>query len=51
MCIRDSGKPVAVSPEFEECRRIARQKKISLQKVFRIVQAAAEAELLDKGDI
>ena len=45
------GKPVAVSPEFEECRRIARQKKISLQKVFRIVQAAAEAELLDTGDI
>ena len=43
---RLDGTNVAVSPEYEECRRIALERGIPLQDVFRMVQAEASQKLL-----
>ena len=43
---RLEGKSVAVSPEYEDCRRIALESGISLQDVYRAVQAEAASKLL-----
>ena len=45
-----SGQAVAVSPEYESCRRIALEKGIPLQEVYRIVTGEAGRQLLDHGD-
>ncbi len=39
------GKPVDVSPEFEDCRRIARQTGLDLREVMRVVSEAGRKEL------
>jgi uncharacterized protein (DUF111 family) len=36
------GEPPAVSPEYEVCRRIAREKDLPLLEVYRVVAAEAE---------
>ena len=41
-----NGETVAVSPEYEDCRRIAAQSGLALSEVFRIVQRTAEDMLL-----
>ena len=41
-----NGETVAVSPEYEDCRRIAAQSGLPLSEVFRIVQRTAEDMLL-----
>lgn len=41
------GRPVGVSPEYEECRRIAEEKGLPLQEVYRIVAAEAGERFLD----
>lgn len=43
---RLEGTNVAVSPEYEECRRIAVERGMPLQDVYRIVQYEASKELL-----
>ena len=43
---RLDGANVAVSPEYEECRRIALERGMPLQDVFRMVQAEASQKLL-----
>jgi uncharacterized protein (DUF111 family) len=43
---RLEGKNVAVSPEYEACRRIALDRAMPLQDVYRIVQAEAASKLL-----
>ncbi len=40
------GETVAVSPEYEDCRRIAAELGLTLSDVFRTVQRAAEDQLL-----
>jgi uncharacterized protein (TIGR00299 family) protein len=40
------GVNVAVSPEYDDCRRIAAKKTLPLQEVYRIVQQEAAAQLL-----
>ena len=42
------GRNVSVSPEYEECRRIALDRDIPLHEVYRIVQREAEQNLLDQ---
>ena len=44
---RIEGKTVGAAPEYEECRRVAMERGIPLQEVYRIVQREAEAELLE----
>ncbi|MCL0029290.1 nickel pincer cofactor biosynthesis protein LarC [Dehalococcoidia bacterium] len=44
---RLDGVAVAVSPEYEECKRIALEWKMPLQAVFDIVRRVAESQLLD----
>ena len=39
------GKPIDVAPEYEDCRRIARESGEDLRKVLRVVADAARAEL------
>jgi uncharacterized protein (TIGR00299 family) protein len=39
------GKPVDVTPEYEDCRRISRDSGMDLREVMRIVSAAARREL------
>jgi uncharacterized protein (TIGR00299 family) protein len=39
------GKPVDLSPEFEDCRRISRQTGLDLREVMRVVSEAAHKEL------
>jgi uncharacterized protein (TIGR00299 family) protein len=39
------GKPVDLSPEFEDCRRISRQTGLDLREVTRVVSEAAREEL------
>ena len=39
------GRPVDVSPEYEDCRRIARERAIDLREVMRVVSEAARREL------
>jgi uncharacterized protein (TIGR00299 family) protein len=39
------GKPVDLSPEFEDCRRISRQTGVDLREVMRVVSEAAREEL------
>ena len=43
---RLDGKSVGVSPEFEACRRVALERGMALQEVYRIVQREAEERLL-----
>ena len=43
---RLEGANVAVSPEYEECRRIAMDRNMPLQDVYRIVQSEATERLL-----
>jgi len=40
------GKRVSLSPEFEDCRRLAQEHGLPLQEVYRIVNAEASARLL-----
>ncbi len=40
------GRSVAVSPEFEACRKIAIKRKLPLQEVYRRVQQTADQQLL-----
>ena len=40
-----AGRAVDVAPEYEDCRRIAREKGVDLREVMRVVAAAARAEL------
>jgi uncharacterized protein (TIGR00299 family) protein len=44
---RLEGRNVAVSPEYEACRRIALERGMPLQDVFRIAQREAEEKLLE----
>ena len=44
---RLDGVAIAVSPEYEDCKRIAQEKGLPLQEVYRIVTRDAEAQLLD----
>ena len=44
---RLEGKNVAVSPEYEACRRVALRLGLPLQDVYRIVQREAEQRLLE----
>ena len=44
---RLEGKTVSVAPEYEDCRRIAIEKDMTLQDVYRIVQRAADENLLN----
>jgi len=37
---------VGLSPEFEDCRRLAREHDLPLQEVYRILTAEASAQLL-----
>jgi uncharacterized protein (DUF111 family) len=39
------GRPVDVAPEYEDCRRIARESGKDLREVMRIVDAAARRDL------
>ena len=41
------GAAVGLSPEYEDCRRIARERGLSLQEVYRVVQRQAEDQLLE----
>ena len=43
---RLEGENIAVSPEYEDCRRIAVERGLALQDVYRVVQAEASQELL-----
>ena len=40
------GKPVAVAPEYKDCRKIAMDNNLPLQEVLRVVRQEAEAALL-----
>jgi len=40
------GSPVAVVPEYEDCRRLALEHSLPLQEVYRIVSSAADAMFL-----
>ena len=40
------GAAVAISPEYEECRRVAAERGMPLQDVYRIVQSEASEKLL-----
>ena len=40
------GARIALSPEFEDCRRLAQEHNLPLQEVYRIVTAEASAQLL-----
>ena len=42
---RLNGKAVGFSPEYEECRRIARERRLPLQEVYRVVERAARDRL------
>lgn len=42
---RSGGLIMGIAPEFEDCRRIARERHLPLQQVYRIVAAEAEARL------
>ena len=39
------GQPVDATPEYEDCRRIARERGLDLREVMRVVSAAARKEL------
>jgi hypothetical protein len=41
--------PVQVSPEYEDCRRLAREKDLPLAEVYRIVQAEAIVYMKERG--
>jgi len=43
-----NGRNVAVAPEYESCRRIALDKDLPLQDVYRLTQREAEEALLDQ---
>ena len=43
---RLDGRNVSVSPEYEDCRRIAREKGMPIRQVYRVVESEAAAKLL-----
>ena len=43
---RLSGEIIGLSPEYEDCRRIAKERSMPLHEVYRIVSAEASAKLL-----
>ncbi len=44
---RFGGARISLSPEFEDCRRLAQEHGLPLQEVYRIVTAEASAQLLE----
>jgi len=42
------GLRIALSPEFEDCRRLAQKHGLPLQEVYRIITAEASAQLLER---
>ena len=46
---RWNQEPIQVSPEYEECRRLAREKDVPLAEVYRIVQAEAIVYMRERG--
>ncbi len=46
---RWNQEPVQVSPEYEDCRRLAREKEMPLAEVYRIVQAEAIVYMKERG--
>ena len=42
---RLDGRNIAVSPEYDDCRRVALERGLPLQRVYREVQRAAEERL------
>ena len=42
------GKRISLSPEFEDCQRLAQEHGLPLQEVYRIVTAEASAQLLER---
>lgn len=42
------GVRIALSPEFEDCRRLAQKHGLPLQEVYRIITAEASAQLLER---
>jgi hypothetical protein len=45
---RLQGRRVGLSPEFEDCRRLAQEHGLPLQEVYRIVIAEASAQFLEE---
>ena len=45
---RFHGEVVGLSPEFEDCRRLAKEHNLPLQEVYRIVTTEASAKLTEK---
>ncbi len=44
---RLEGRPVSASPEYEDCKRIAVERGLPLQEVFRVIQREADTRLLE----
>ena len=42
------GKPISVSPEFDDCKNIAEQVGIPVIEVMKIVQSEADKRFLDR---
>jgi uncharacterized protein (TIGR00299 family) protein len=40
---RFHGRPLAITPEYEDCRRVARERRVPLSEVYRAAVAAARA--------
>ncbi|MDP2953068.1 MAG: DUF111 family protein, partial [Chloroflexota bacterium] len=45
-----SGVPISLSPEYEDCRCLAREHHLPLPEVLRIVSAEASAQLLPRRE-
>jgi uncharacterized protein (TIGR00299 family) protein len=45
------GEPIAVSPEYEDCRRIAHERDEPLQVVYNFARAEAEQQILNSPDV
>ncbi len=45
---RFHGEMVGLSPEFEDCRRLAREHDLPLQEVYRIITTEASAKLIGR---
>jgi uncharacterized protein (TIGR00299 family) protein len=40
---------ISATPEYEECRRIARAQNLPLEEVYRVVQATIAADIIEQG--